>query len=144
MNLTYHNKILLNNFSNSKFIRILQIILILNQYKNRKLKMSLTEAIRGQDLFGHKVQLKFDEIENERKSFIGGCVSCFIKVYMAFFIFTNAHKLVMKSSILQFHKSGLDLHKLGDVNFNEAKMTVFYTLSKEVDKTAPITLDNGI
>jgi len=52
----------------------------------------ITNFIRKKDLFGHKVELRFDEKERERKSLLGGCVSIMITCYMFFFIISNLKK----------------------------------------------------
>ena len=55
---------------------------------------SLTKMIMHQDMFGHHIFLNFNKNGTAHRTFLGGCFSLIVKVFLTFYIFTCASKLI--------------------------------------------------
>jgi hypothetical protein len=56
---------------------------------------NIKKFIKGYDLFGHPINLKFGKEGHEYKTFIGGFVSFLIKCFMKAMIFGMTYNMIM-------------------------------------------------
>jgi hypothetical protein len=54
----------------------------------------ISSFVKKRDLFGHIIQLNFNQKGSSHNTVIGGATSIIIKAFMAFFIWVNLEKLV--------------------------------------------------
>ena len=102
------------------------------------------KLLKNQDLFGHQINLNFYQRAEEgdlHKTLVGGIISIIIKASMAFYVYYNFKKLFWHEDDKQFNEFGLlNLDELGVVNYTETSQFVFFTLSKQLDRWAPMYL----
>ena len=55
----------------------------------------LKKAVKNQDLFGHIINLNFNQDGYSHKTQIGGLASIFVKLLMTIFVFVSIKKLVL-------------------------------------------------
>ena len=55
-------------------------------------------AIREHDMFGHVVNLNFDQRGDSHKTTCGGCGSLLLKGFLTLYIFLNIKKLIWKEN----------------------------------------------
>jgi hypothetical protein len=90
----------------------------------------ITKAIKGQDIFGHKISFNFNEEGETHRTLIGGLVSLLLKLLLSLFVVFRFKRLMLyednKTSSLKSVSSD-DI----TVNFNETFLVPFFVLSKQ-------------
>lgn len=72
----------------------------------RSLKRS-EEAVRDFDIFGHVINLNFDQRGDSHKTLCGGCGSITLKTFLTFYIYLNITKLIFKENDTNLSTQGL-------------------------------------
>ena len=78
------------------------------------MKNKIKTALKNQDLFGHVINLNFNQKGDSHKTTIGGVASIFVKLIMAIYVFLSFEKLIFKLDDKNSTDYGLlDLVELG-------------------------------
>jgi len=83
------------------------------------------------DMFGHTIQLNFNNQSESHKTFIGGVFSIFIKLFLAVYVTIKFKRMIFReddniSSIIE----SIDLNELEAVSFKETENLIFWIVSK--------------
>ena len=74
------------------------------------------DKVRSFDMFGHVVNLNFDQRGVAHKTFIGGFFSIFIRIFLTVYFYLNARKIVFSEGDKNVSTVGLlNLDELGPV-----------------------------
>ena len=92
----------------------------------------MTEWVRGNDFFGHVINLNFDKQGEAHKTLFGGVYSLFIKVFLVVYLYLNLAKLFTHVDDNNVTTVGaLNLELVGDVSVvDDSSMLVFFVVSK--------------
>ena len=92
---------------------------------------NIKTAIKKQDLFGHVINLNFNQKGDSHKTIIGGLASILVKIIMAIYIYLSFEKLIFKLDDKNSTDYGLmDLTELGQISYNTTDIFNFYVLRK--------------
>ena len=96
-----------------------------------KVKDKAEKILADQDMFGHPINLNFDNKGDTHRTFIGGIVSILVKSLMTIYILMKFGKLIFKDGA---NNAVTDLmvqmDMIGEVEFLDTNMQVFFTLKK--------------
>ena len=81
--------------------------------------------IRKWDLFGHAIQLSFNQKGSEHQTFLGGCVSIVVRSFMIFYTYHTVTRMVShQSDSLSTVLLPTLFEELGEVNVNDTQNTL--------------------
>ena len=87
--------------------------------------------IKGIDLFGHIIQLNFNQKGSSHKTTIGGAFSFLIYAFMSFYIIINVQKLIFNLDDKNTTEKGIiDLDEKEIVQYNETNLFNFFVIRK--------------
>ena len=90
------------------------------------------DKVKDQDLFGYKINFNFDRRGETHTTVVGGCVSIFIKIIFAIYIFLCFKRMILhEDDDLKVAYGSQDLEELGDVSLNETKMLPFWVVRNQ-------------
>jgi len=95
----------------------------------------MKDKIKSIDIFGHPIQLNFDEKGITHKTILGGICTIlyyiFIIGYAAYCFYKLMYHAQDSNSLVN---TSLDLAQLGNVNFNETSLVIFSMIKgKHID-----------
>lgn len=89
------------------------------------------EAIKEHDMFGHVINLNFDQRGDSHQTLCGGCGSIMVKTFLTLYIYLNVTKLIFKENDTNLSTVGLiDLEKLGAVDYKDMNILFYHTVRK--------------
>ena len=95
-------------------------------------------AIAEHDMFGHVVNLNFDQRGDSHKTICGGSGSICIKVFLTFYIYLNVTKLIFKENDTNLSTIGLlELDKEGTIPYDKMDMKFFHPVRKQNKASLP-------
>ena len=101
-------------------------------------------TIRSIDMFGHVVNLNFDERGISHKTFIGGFFSIFIRIFLTIYFYLNIQKIIFSKGDKNVSTVGLlNLIELGPVNLNSTKLKIFHVVRKQKKDGSQLTFEDG-
>ena len=87
--------------------------------------------VKSQDMFGHEIKLNFNRNGDAHTTVIGGLTSCIVKALIYIYIYMCAMKLFMiEDAQIETKIKNLDLDELGEVDYQDAKSSLFWVLRK--------------
>lgn len=91
--------------------------------------------VKSQDMFGHEIKLNFNRNGDAHTTVIGGLTSCIVKALIYIYIYMCAMKLFMiEDAQIETKIKNLDLDELGEVDYQDAKSSLFWVLRKTDEK----------
>lgn len=83
-------------------------------------------------MFGHTINLNFDQQGSAHKTIVGGVISIFLKVFLGILLILNIVKMYKRdsnnnSTLYELVK----LSEIGVVSFNETKLFPFHVIRKQ-------------
>lgn len=103
------------------------------KYQNFSFKglKNVKKAISKHDMFGHVINLNFDQNGDSHQTICGGCGSILLKTFLILYIYLNVVKLVFKEWDSNNSTEGLlDLERLGIVDYSKMNMLIFHAIRK--------------
>ena len=101
--------------------------------------MKLLKLIRSLDYFGHRIELNFRKEGSSHNTLIGGIMSIFVRVFMAYYIFSLTSTLV--NYLDDKNKTTLivqDFSETEDIRLNETNSLMYLGILNKTDKYQPI------
>ena len=90
-----------------------------------------TAWVKSHDMFGHEIKLNFNRNGDAHTTFVGGLVSLLVKTMMTVYIYMNVMKLVgIEDAAVETKIMNLDLEELGEIDYEQARSTVFWVMRK--------------
>ena len=90
------------------------------------------EIIRDHDMFGHVINLNFDQRGDSHRTLCGGFGSLTLKGFLAFYFYLNITKLIWKENDTNITSVGLmDLETFGTVDYDKMHMKFFHSIRKQ-------------
>lgn len=101
--------------------------------------------VKSQDMFGHEIKLNFNRNGDAHTTVIGGLTSCIVKALIYIYIYMCAMKLFMiEDAQIETKIKNLDLNELDEVDYQEAKSSLFWVLRKTDGVQSSFFLDEGV
>lgn len=95
-------------------------------------------------MFGHVVNLNFDQKGVSHKTFLGGCFSIFIRIFLTCYFYLNVQKIIFSQGDKNVSTVGLlNLEELGPVNFNTTNLKIFHCVRKQKKDGNELTFEDG-
>ena len=70
------------------------------------------KRLKGLDMFGHTINLNFNQEGDTHRTIYGGCISLFIRLAMAIYVFWNVSKMI-------HHLDDSNLTEVSSINLDE-------------------------
>ena len=95
----------------------------------------MKNKIKNIDIFGHPIQLNFDEKGITHKTIIGGICTILYYIFIIGYTAYCFYKLIYHDQdSVNLVTTSLDLAKLGNVNFNTTSLVIFSMIKgKNID-----------
>ena len=78
------------------------------------------------------------------KTFLGGLFSIFIRIFLTVYFYLNVKKIIFSEGDKNVSTVGsLDLEKLGEIPFNEARLRVFHVLRQQRVEGDKFSFEDG-
>ena len=92
----------------------------------------MRKVIRNQDIFGHPVNLNFNNNGSVHKTLCGGVASLLIKVIVLLYMVILLRKLVLQLDDRYFTAiSSMNSAEMGDLHYSDTNLDFFFHLEKE-------------
>ena len=93
-------------------------------------------------MFGHQIVLNFNKNGDSHTTFIGGFFSILVKVVMGIYVYMNFMKLfMMEDAQIETKIFSLNLTAHPEVDYDDAKSTIFWVMRKTENSQRPFMLD---
>ena len=96
-------------------------------------------------MFGHQIVLNFNKNGDSHTTFIGGFFSIIVKVVMGIYVYMNFMKLFtmeVEDAQVETKIFSLNLTAYPEVDYEDAKSTIFWVMRKTDQYQRPFMLDD--
>ena len=93
-------------------------------------------------MFGHQIVLNFNKNGDSHTTFIGGVFSIIVKIVMGIYVYMQFMKLFnMEDAAVETKIASLKLDELPEIDYEDAKSTIFWVMRKTDEFQRPFMLD---
>ena len=100
------------------------------------IRKKFKKLIKSQDMFGHVVNLNFNQNGTEHTTLIGGLISGLVKILISFYVLILFHRTyTYDDNNISSSPTVLDLidPEREVTNYNETNLLVYHRLSKQIE-----------